>query len=443
MVNMKKRHSMDFPAHCFVLAGSIIFGSVSPLLAQNAKGADSASVNIKALVVTGEWGSKQGLRLEGSAQQPARIIHPQLDVAAPKIEVSFDNQRQFTRVTTTGGVNFAVTLPQKSGPATRIQAKSDSATLERPTTGTNAGARVLTLRGGVDGWYQLEGGIRNALRGQSITLTSRPGANEALLANVEGGPEGVRLEVPPAAGGTGTAATNRAPVVITAQNATIRQQNNNVNADVEGGTRGVRMEIPSIGTAAGAAGELLQGTIVVTSQRATVRQNEGMARFIGNARAVSTGSTQKFDVAANEILLARNAKGDFDVVKTTGRTMLKLDLPQAKPAAANAAATQDASANLRPEYLEVEADSAEAQLGRNQLVFEGNVRGFYRVPMQNVKPNPPSAAAQTDYNFVGHRVVLSYTPGVDDPAKAWNFDFRGQEGRPVEIQAPAFRLDDF
>jgi lipopolysaccharide export system protein LptA len=427
---------------CGMAVGGSAFLSISsPAIAQNARGGESSMVKISAQVVEGEWLSPR-LRLTGTAAKPARVSHPQLDVTAPKIEVNSDDKRQLSRVTATGGVRFAITLPQKSGPATRIEAKADNAILERPTSGPNAGARVLTLRGGVDGWYQLEGGQRNALRGQNVTLTSRSGANEALLANIEGGAEGVRLEVPPAGGGAPNNAANRAPVVIIAQNAVVRQQNDNLSADVEGGTRGVRMEIPSIG-ASGPAGELLQGAVVVTSSRAVVRQSEGVARFIGNAHVVSSGA-RKFDVTANEILLSRNAKGDFDLVKTTGRAKMKLDLPQEQPAKAPAADDKDKGVSARPTYLEVEADSAEAQLAKNQLVLAGNVRGFYRVPAQ-AKPNQAApVTTSTDHPFSGQRLVISYDPNAANPAQALNINFSSPlDQPPVEILAPDFSLDDF
>ncbi len=420
-------------------------------------------VKLSAQKAEGEWGEKQGLRLEGTVAQPARVSHPQLDVAAPKIEVNFDDKRQFTRVNATGGVSFAVTLKQqKDGPSTRIEAKCDNAMLERPTTGANAGTRVLTLRGGVDGWYQLEGGPRNALRGQTVTLNSKPGAAESLLANIEGGPEGVRLEVPPATapvkGGTGQGApgsppgaplvSSHGPVIITAQSAVLRQQKDGLSADVEGGERGVRMEIQPGANASG--NDLVQG-VVVTSRRATVRQGEGAARFIGSAHAASIGGKGKIDVTADEIMLTRNAKGDFDLVKTGGRAKVKVDLSQlkAQPAAppATAPAAPDGQNDkqkkpaMRPEYLEFEADSAEAQLAKNQLVFEGNLRGFYRLPAQEAKPNQPPSP--TDYPFVGQRAVLSYTPGAADPAQSWTFVFKGLPNAPVEIWAPAFQLDEF
>ncbi len=437
---MKKRNFLSL-ALLVALPGSVCFYSPVPASAQNARPADGAVVKISACVVEGEWGGKTGLRLEGCAGQSARISHPQLDVAAPKIEVGFDDKRQFTKVTAAGGVNFAVTMPQKDGPATRIEAKCNNATLERAVAGANAGARVLTLRGGVDGWYQVVGGMKNTLRGESVILTSRPGAAEALMANIEGGADGVRIELPPppaVAGEPTTVVSNRGPVIIAAQSAVIRQQKDGIRADVEGGTRGVRLEIRPADAVAG-TDNLLNGAVVVTARRAVVRQSEGTARFIGDAHAVSTGTAQKFDVAAEEISLARNASGDFDFIKTVGRAKVKLDLRQDKAVPAPEKATSD-KASLRPEYLEVEADSAVATLVKSQLVFAGNVRGFYRLPAQNVGANP--AVAPKENKFSGDRAVLIYKPGADDPAQRWNFAFYGLPNAPVEIDVPV-QLDDF
>ena len=440
---MKKRHFLLSFTLLVAVPSGIGLLPTSAAQAQNAKPTDAAVVKISARDVEGEWGSQTGLRLEGSVTQPAHISHPQLDVAAPKIEVSFDDKRQFTKVTATGGVSFAVTLTQKGDgaqkiAATRIEAKCNNAVMERPTTGANAGARVLTLRGAVDGWYQIEGGSRNTLRGETVTLTSRPDAADALTANIEGGADGVRIELPPAAAGAN--APNRGPVVLTAQNAVIRQQKDGISADADGGTRGVRLEMqsgaaPAVGATA-VAGGLMIGNVVVTSRRAEVRQKEGTARFIGDAHAVSSGAAQKFDVSASEIMLTRSAAGDFDAIKTVGRAKVKLDLPKEKVAPG-----AESKASMRPEYLEVEADSADAQLAKNQLVFAGNVAGFYRLPAQPAKPNQP--APPTDYPFSGERVLLSYTPGVADPAQRWNLHFNGREGAPVQIEVPAVGFDGF
>ena len=438
---MKKRHFLSLTL-LIALSGNICFYSPVPANAQNSKPADASVVKISACTVEGEWGGKTGLRLEGCATQSARISHPQLDVAAPKIEVGFDDKRQFTKVTGSGGVNFAVTMPQKDGLATRIEAKCNNAVLERAVTGANTGARVLTLRGGVDGWYQVAGGIKNTLRGETVALTSRPGAAEALTANIEGGTDGVRIELPPppaAVGETTNPVANRGPVIITAQSAVIRQQKDGISADAEGGTRGVRLEIKPADAVAG-TDNLLNGAVVVTSRRAVVRQSEGLARFIGDAHAVSVGTAQKFDVAAEEISLARNASGVFDFIKTVGRAKVKLDLTQDKTAAPAPDKAATDKATLRPEYLEVEADSAVATLVKSQLVFAGNVRGFYRLPAQNAGSNQPAAPA--DYKFSGDRVVLIYKPGATDAAERWNIAFSGQTGAPVEIDVPV-QLDVF
>ena len=147
----------------------------SSAFAQNKAGAADDTLTIKALKASGQWGDKQGLKLEGTATQPAHVTHPQLDVTAPKIDVSFDDSRQLKNVVTSGGVQFKVSLTQKAGPPVRIEAKCDNANLDR----TDA-ARVLTLNGGVDGWFQSGDGPRNLLRGQTVKITSQPDSGTTL-----------------------------------------------------------------------------------------------------------------------------------------------------------------------------------------------------------------------------------------------------------------------
>ena len=398
-----------------------VFSIVSPAaFAQNKVGAADDTLTIKAFKASGQWGDKQGLKLEGTAAQPAHVMHPQLDVMAPKIDVSFDDTRQLKNVVASGGVQFKVSLTQKDGPPVRIEAKCDNANLDR----TDA-MRILTLNGGVDGWFQSGDGPRNLLRGQTVKITSQPDSPTTFIADIKGDAQGIRVDVPP----PGQAAPNAKPITITAQNAQLRQNKSGLDADVDGGTQGVRLEIPAL-PKSDKAGALAMGAVVVTSQRASVRQAEGVARFTGNAHALSSGEGMaKFDVTADELNLSRTAEGAIDTLKTKGRTRLKLDLPP--DANAKPVVNTDKISVGKPNYLEVEANMATVEIAKNTLTFEGDIKGFYRLP--------PSATQRADYNFSGERAIISFAPEAGDIARGLNVEVIGNT-KPAEIEIPGFKF---
>ena len=232
------------------------------------------------------------------------------------------------------------------------------------------------------------------------------------------------------------AAPNAKPITITAQNAQLRQNKSGIDADVDGGTQGVRLEIPPL-PKSDKTGALAMGAVVVTSQRASVRQAEGMARFTGNAHAVSSGEGQaKFDVTAEELNLSRTAAGAIDTLKTKGRTRLKLDLPP--DANAKPLVNTDKNSVSKPNYWEVEANMATVEIAKNTLTFEGNIKGFYRLSA--------NATQTTDYPFSGERAVIVYVPETGDIARDLKFSFEGQDPtkikdpKQVEIEIPAFKF---
>ena len=409
-----------------------------PFFTPNSQAQQPRAAEIKpsfsAAKLTGSWGSENGFRLEGNATQPAHFQHPQLEVTARSaIDFAFDKdakgETRLKSATATGNVNFKVSLSQKNGAPIRVEANCQQAVFTPA-----ASARSLTLNGGVDGWFQSGNGPRNQLRGQSVKITSQPEGASTLIADIKGDAQGVRVDVP----SPGKATPGSKPITITAQNAQLRQNQNGMDADVDGGTLGVRLEIPAMPKNA-TSSALNLGAVVVTAQRASVRQSDGQARFIGNARAASSGEgTIKFDVAADELSLNRATGGEIAAIKTTGRARMKLDLPpdaEAKPA------TDNKISFGKPNYLEVEANAATADLSKNTLTFEGDVKGFYRLPVAE----PQAASTPTDYKFSGERAVISYTPEAGGIARGLNVQVIGDpdKEKQAQFELPAFSFEGF
>ena len=384
---------------------------------------------------SGSWGSETGFKLEGNATQPAHFKHPQLEVIAlSSIAFAFDKdakgETRLKSATATGKVNFKVSLAQKGAAPVRIEANCQQAIFAPTPT-----ARTLALNGGVDGWFQSGNGPRNQLRGQSVQITSQPEGANTLIADIKGDAQGVRVDVPP----PGQAAPGAKPITITAQNAQLRQNEKGLDADVDGGTLGVRLEIPAMPKNA-SSNALNLGAVVVTSQRASVRQADGQARFIGNARAASSGEgAVKFDVTADELSLHRAANGEVATIKTTGRSKMKLDLPPDADAKPVTSSTNKISFGT-PNYLEVEANMATADLSKNTLVFEGDVNGFYRLPV-----NGPQATTPTDYKLSGERAVISYAPEAGAVARGLKVEVTGDplKNKQAQFDLPPFELEGF
>jgi lipopolysaccharide export system protein LptA len=325
-----------------------------------------------------------GARLEGNA----RIRSPQLDVAANVIAFDYSGS-QITEVRALGGVTIKVNLaPQGGGAATRIEAKSSEANLD-PVQ------RTLVLSGNVDGWYQMGDSPRNTLSGKKATL--RYGADRQLLATVEGP---------------------------------------------------IRFVIPAENIPQSSAQTTAIGTVVVTSQSLDVNTTTGTATFTGNARAVSTDGPNKFDVAAPSFVISRGVTGTIDTLKTSGRTLIKVDLPPdpARPAARAATVSTTASAPAarstttgrrstdvgRPTHVEVAADMVTVRRADNNMVFEGNVKGFYRLE--------PAGEPPTNHDFTSDRAVIRYV--LETAASASNPAGLQVEilGKPATIEAPQFNI---
>ena len=315
-----------------------------------------------------------GVRLDGNAF----IKSPQLDARANTVAFDFAG-RAVTNVRAQGAVNLKVNLlPRGGGTAARIETKSNAATLD-PVN------RILVLTGNISGFYQLQGGARNSLSGNKATI-SYP-ANGQFI------------------------------------------------AVVEGGTGGVRIVLPQVVGAAPGAGNL--GTVVVTARNLSINSQDGTATFAGNARAFSNDGATKFDIAAPSFVLRRNAATSaLESLRSTGRTLLKVDLPQnaaaATPTSSTPSATSgNASTAARPTYIEVASDAVVVLGGANgaqlgTLTFDGNVSGFYRLV--------GSDGAVSNFPFKGDHAVIQNTGAGSD-----NFQLE-VTGAPVEIQAPTFDL---
>lgn len=358
-----------------VLAG-LLFSTTA--FAQTAK---SGGVGGFTMSAESSVANKNSARLVGNA----RIKSPQMDLASDVIAMDY-NGGQILEVRARGNVKMRVDMvPQGGGPASRVEASAKSATLKVAT-------RTLVLEGSVNGYYQLPGGGKNTLSGSRAVLTFN--ADKSLLADLEGGTQGVKLVLP--------------------------------------------TENPSLPTSI--------GTVTVTAQKASLNSVSGVGQFTGNARAVSTDAANKFDVSAPAFVVSRGASGQLETLKTTGRTSIKIDFPAEEaattlPAAplaptsvpADKPAMTDAARQLgKPTRMEVSADGATVRRSDNTLILEGNVQGFYNLTRAD--------GTVTKQQFSGEKAVVRFvTPDkvtADLPA-GLQLEI---SGKPVTIEVPQFDL---
>lgn len=353
--------------------------------------------------------TRLGIRLEGHAS----IATPEMSVTATTIELDTKGGNAISEVRAHQGVSLTMnTTPRGGGAAVGIDVHSDEATADLVKS-------TLLLVGHVDGQYTIGKGQPNTLHGSRATLTL---VNQNLNVDVEGGAEGVRLEIPPEpvkkAPGPNGAPPDTAPnpaavgtVIITAQRATLQAV-------------------------------LKQGNTPTTAP------STGTAHFTGNARAVSTDGPTKFDIAAAELVLTRAPAGTIDTLRTVGRTQLKIDFPPEQPKGPVTVAvppapgaepkpgdkTPNKVAMGRPTHVEAEADSATVQRPSNTVVLEGNVTGFYRLAPTAAENAEPADTAV--YHFAADRANLSYvTEGTADNAEGLHVEVIG---RPGVFETPNF-----
>lgn len=305
-----------------------------------------------------------GLRLTANAQGLARVRQlPELDASARAIALDWSGST-ISQVRALGSVNFKLNLAPKGGGApARIEATCDSAVL-------TPRERRLVLTGRVKGFYQLAGGARNTLSGDAATLRYE---GENLVADLTGGATGiVTLRVP--------AETLNRPDAL--------------------------------------------GDVTITAQHAQINQGDGSASFIGQARAVSSGGPNGFDVSAPRFTLTRGAGGTIDTLKTVGRTLVKLDLPPEPVVAGTPAAPNDAIG--KPTHVEVAANSATIDRATSTATFEGNVKGFYRLIQGGVAQN---------FDFSGTKAVIRSASFTQGAGAGFNLEVSG-----AEVEGPAFNL---
>ena len=318
-------------------------------------------------------GRTDGARLDGNAY----IKSPQLDARANTIAFDFSG-KQITAVRANGSVNLKINLtPRGGGAPVRVETRSDAASLD-PV------ARVLVLTGNVDGFYQTAGGGRNTLRGSKATISY------------------------PVAGQFG--------------------------ADVVGGSGGVQLVIPPAPAPDGTVQQI--GTITITGRNLNVNSANGTAVVTGNARAVSTGGATRFAIAAPSFTVTRESQGGaFANLRTNGRTILKVNLPEDSAATPNVVATTNATSASgagRPTYFEVVSDVVNINTVRNggaarlgAMTFDGNVAGFYRLQTPDGKT--------TDNRFTGERAIVQTNSAAANAADNFQIEVTGA---PVNIQTP-------
>lgn len=311
-----------------------------------------------------------GVRLDGNAEIKAL---PQLETRANAIAFDYVGN-QITEVRALGKVNLKVNfVPKGGGKLTRIESTSDSATLKPQT-------RELTLTGNVDGFLQPEGAPRTTLAGKKIVLNY------------------------------------------------IGQE---LNGDISGP---IKLVVPPETVQGSGASSAQLGAVTITSREAKIDGNAGVVRFIGDARAVSAEGSHQFDVAAREFVLTRSQQNTIDILKTEGRTKVKIDLPE-EAAKSTSGSSSQVGALMR---VEAEADSAVISRQTNTLVFDGNVTGFYFLA-----PTQQGGVPQK-YDFLGSRAVIRQVPESEATAEnpaGLQADITGEPGKPVEVSTPAFGID--
>lgn len=360
-------------------------------------------------------GQASGIRLEGTADNPARINSPQLSVVAPLI--AFDlASNTISQVRASGGVSLKLNVVQQrnvlnaQGEKTSVPSKVYVEAQSQSAVVTSA-SRTLELRGNLSGFTRVDDGPITRLSGDSATLRF---ANAALSGDVEN------------------------PLLSLAPET---------------------LNLPAT-----------LGALSVTAQRAQFDQKENSTTLSGNARIASNGDPKgkpeertAFNLSAPQIVLKRGDAASSSTLSTQGKTRVVYDFPRppqddALPAtgASNSAGVPDASTDAPnasasprradvgvPVHVEVVADGAVFDGSTAKARFSGNVSGFYRLQ---------SGGKTRDFPFSGDQATLFFdrdaaakaaqnarTPAQKRLANqsALNIEVTG---KPVSIDAPAFEF---
>ncbi len=238
----------------------LVLLALMPQLHAQSKPASKSQFTYSAPKIIGRAG---GIRLEGTAANPARINSPQLSVVAPVIAFDLANNT-VSQVRAQGGVSLKVSRPATANsPKTYVESRSQSATL---TSQTNN--RTLQLSGNVSGFYQIGDAPRATLSGENASLNFAGNDFSADLQNP-------LIVVPPEAIG----------------------------------------RVDSL------------GELRISAQRGQISQGSGTATFSGNARATTSGGANPFDLSAPTFIVLRAADGALSTLSTRGKTVVKYDLP--------------------------------------------------------------------------------------------------------------------
>ena len=157
------------------------------------------------------------------------------------------------------------------------------------------------------------------------------------------------------------------------------------------------------------------GPVTVRADSLRIDQANNAAYFSGNARAFSDSGPNKLDVAAPSFTLTRGADGTIDTIVTNGKTLTKINVAPDPNAPATAKALS---------YVEVTADKATVNRATSTGVFEGNVKGFYRLQ------NSPQK-----FDISGERVTVTY-----DAQSAKTGDGLIVNATRVDVEIPEFNL---
>lgn len=159
------------------------------------------------------------------------------------------------------------------------------------------------------------------------------------------------------------------------------------------------------------------GPVTVRADSLRVDQANNAAYFSGNARALSDSGANKLDVAAPSFTLTRASDGTIGTLVTNGKTVTKINV------APDASAKPGGKALS---YVELTADKATVNRATSTGVFDGNVKGFYRLQDSPQK-----------FDLSGERVTVTYDSQAAKNGDGLNVNVTGS---PVTVELPEFNL---
>ncbi len=159
------------------------------------------------------------------------------------------------------------------------------------------------------------------------------------------------------------------------------------------------------------------GPIKVQSDSLRIDEANNAAYFKGNARVATERGANNLDVVAPSFTLTRAGDGTIGTLVANGKTLTKLNVAPDPGTPATSKAIS---------YVEVTADKVTVNRASSTGVFEGNVKGFYRLQ------NSPQK-----YDLSGERIVVSYDAKAAKNGDGLSVD---ANGTPFRIRVPGFDL---